>query len=756
MSRILSFFHLPQYGDPEQARKAKLLASLIWLTIVFYILFTISAAVLDPVNAFRAVRAIVIAAGISILMLVFLYRRKVLVASVLYPIQLWLIVTVSAISGRGMATPAVQGYLLVVLAAGLLVGWRAGVITGAVCFLTELALTYAELYGLLGVYTGLRSPLTYLIVYTLLSGLVTLFVFYYSAGLKAALDQSSQELAERKRAERMLSESEARIRIFADATFEGIVISIDTKIVEANEQFARLLGYSVSALPGMGVDELIAPESRDVIQRHIQENYTEPYEAFLLRRDGTTFPGEIRGRSITHLGQSARLSVVRDLTAQKQAELEKERMNAQLNERIAELTTLKLGLEQRVAERTASLHQVNDDLNRANRAKDEFLANMSHELRSPLNSILGMSEILTDQLFGPLNAKQEQYIRTIAASGAHLLSLINDILDISKIEAGKFEIYPEPVSVSEICEASIAFIKEMAAKKAISLVSSFDTQATRLMADPKRLKQILVNLLTNAVKFTPTAGKIQFEVRSEPEQERLHFSVADTGIGIAPQDLPRLFQTFMQVDSSLARAQEGTGLGLVLVQRLTEMHGGSVSVESELGAGSRFTVTLPWAAATRPPDAAESAAADPASQPRLAAQTPHRGMLLFAEDNPTNRLMIGEYLESQGYRVILAGNGAEALLLAETVAPDIILMDIQMPVMDGLEAIGRIRSNPKLTSVPIIALTALAMAGDRERCLAAGADDYLTKPVSLRLLEQEIGSLLAKRPRHPASSTPNI
>jgi PAS domain S-box-containing protein len=400
-------------------------------------------------------------------------------------------------------------------------------------------------------------------------------------------------------------------------------------------------------------------------------------------------------------------------------------------------------LERRVEERTAILHQMNAELHHVNRVKDEFLANMSHELRSPLNGILGMAELLLTKIRGPLTEKQEVYIQTITASGQHLLGLINDILDISKIEAGKFDIFPEMIRVNDICQASLSFVKELAVKKAITVTFHPDAANNKLLADPKRLKQILVNLLTNAVKFTPAQGTVLLEVLPVPEQQRIHISVRDTGIGIAPEDLQRLFRPFVQVDSSLTRDQEGTGLGLVLVQRLSEMHGGSISVESEEGKGSCFTVILPWKPdlEAREPDihpSTESLSPTPFEQPQA------KGIVLLAEDNPTNSMVIQDFLESRGYAIVFARNGADALTVLETAGPDIIVMDIQMPVMDGLEAMRHIRSNPKYTSIPIIAVTALAMLGDRERCLAAGANEYLSKPVSLRQLEQAIGDLLAK------------
>ena len=411
-----------------------------------------------------------------------------------------------------------------------------------------------------------------------------------------------------------------------------------------------------------------------------------------------------------------------------------------------------LQLERRVAERTAELNQLNAELEQANRAKDEFLATMSHELRTPLTSILGLSESLLEQRLSSLDEQQQKSLEIIASSGSHLLQLINDILDLSKIEAGKFDFYAQPVSVNELCKSCLSFIKSQALKKSISVIYTNETTVSRIYADPRRLKQILVNLLSNAVKFTAENGRVVLHVNAERDQDLIQFSVIDTGIGIAPEDLPRLFQPFVQLDSRLNRQHPGTGLGLALVQRLTDLHGGSVQVESEIGKGSRFTVNLAinqeeitkldlvTQTTLSPPDVRKMEQIELAKEPSA-----KHGIVLLAEDNMANILTIGEYLESHGYQVVVAHDGSEAITRAEAIQPDIILMDIQMPVLDGLEAIAHLRQNPAFSSTPIIALTALAMPGDRERCLVAGASEYLSKPVSLKTLRQTVQDLLQKR-----------
>jgi PAS domain S-box-containing protein len=527
--------------------------------------------------------------------------------------------------------------------------------------------------------------------------------------------------------------------------------------------------------------------------------------------------------------------------------------------------------EQRIA--GLALRQAHDGLSRANaeldqagRLKDEFLANMSHELRTPLNAILGLSEALLEQVSGSLTPRQVKSITTISTSGTHLLTLINDILDLSKVESGKLELNPETVQVQEFCESCLVFVRTQAMQKNISVAFEHDGRVAQLTADPKRLKQILVNLLTNAVKFTPEGGRIGLKVAVPEAEEVVRFTVWDTGIGIAPENERKLFRAFTQIDSGLTRAQEGTGLGLALVAKMVELHGGSVALESELGQGSRFIVTLPQVVALAPRrestpndrvdlrscrralvieddptsgailvnyltelglasvlhasgeesvevvlrekpdiilldiilpgesgwvvlarlkdhtgtrkipvavisvvdepgrshalgavahftkpvtraqladllqrDAVSHVPAAPPSAAPLALTGP---VILLAEDNEANVQTIGGYLEDKGYGLRYAINGLMAVKLARELRPALILMDIQMPVMDGLTAIQEIRLDAAMKAIPIVALTALAMPGDRERCLTAGATDYMSKPVSLKALSELVKRLL--------------
>jgi signal transduction histidine kinase/ActR/RegA family two-component response regulator len=399
-------------------------------------------------------------------------------------------------------------------------------------------------------------------------------------------------------------------------------------------------------------------------------------------------------------------------------------------------------LAQRVAEQTADLREVNVELARASRLKDEFLASMSHELRTPLTSILGLSEVLKTAVFGALNERQLKSVCGIEDSGHHLLALINDVLDLSKIEAGKVELQIGSVSVEEVCQVSLQFIKQTAHKKQLKVSFTNDRMVTTIQADERRLKQILVNLLSNAVKFTPEGGEIGLQVQGDEAGQIVNLTVWDTGIGISKEDLARLFQPFVQLDSSLSRQYAGTGLGLVLAQRMVSMHGGSVSVESTPGQGSRFTISLPWASLPRIVEtsiAAEPAAAEVGSALEdIMTGEDVPPLILLAEDDYTLSRLFADYLQSLGYRIAITPNGAEALAQSRREKPALILMDVQMPELDGLEATRRLRADADFAAVPIIILTAMAMPGDRERCLTAGANEYLTKPVKLSELDQVI------------------
>jgi PAS domain S-box-containing protein len=513
--------------------------------------------------------------------------------------------------------------------------------------------------------------------------------------------------------------------------------------------------------------------------------------------------------------------------------------------------------EARLRQSRDELSSANAALEKAARMKDEFLASMSHELRTPLTGVLALSEALQLKTYGELTEKQMFALKNIESSGRHLLELINDILDLSKIEAGKLELQFASASLADICQASLQLVKGMAHQKKQTIGFRMEPASTTVYVDARRLKQMLVNLLSNAVKFTPPGGALGLEVKGFVVEEAIRLTVWDNGIGIKSEDLPALFKPFVQLDSSLARQQSGTGLGLSLVQRMAELHGGSIQVESALGIGSRFTIVLPWlpqdlkpsaspardpaiirhsltvedgeldaehitryllklgisnvvsptasgavelAAGSQPDvilldlhlpdksglDVLAALKADPRTQSipvvmvsaqderkpamqlgasgylfkpfywtdlrvelaRVAAEArkvstiltiaPRHAVpqVMLVDDNEVTLETVSDFLSANSLQVISARSGSEALRLAAEFRPDVILMDIQMPGMDGLETTRRLRAhpNPEVSHTAIIAVTALAMSGDRERCLEAGANEYLSKPVPLKKL----------------------
>ncbi|MDB9313960.1 CBS domain-containing protein [Spirulina sp. CS-785/01] len=383
------------------------------------------------------------------------------------------------------------------------------------------------------------------------------------------------------------------------------------------------------------------------------------------------------------------------------------------------------------------LQQTNQKLIRATQLKDEFLASMSHELRTPLNAILGMTEGLQEEIFGKLNQKQCKALQTVERSGTHLLELINDILDLSKIEAGEFSLELKPTDPNILCVSSIEFVQRQAQKKQLQLQVDVSPNLPQLVVDERRIRQVLINLLNNAVKFTPEGGEVTLEVRLL-SSAFVRFMIQDTGIGIAPEHQRKLFQPFVQIDSALNRQYAGTGLGLSLVKRVVELHGGTVGVSSEVGVGSQFAFELPY----EPPHYDGTQGRESFDEDEVMAVGEELPLILLAEDNPNNVFTITSYLEAKGYRLMVAGDGQEALEYARSYHPQLILMDIQMPGMDGLTAIATLRNDPMFQELPIIALTALAMDGDREQCLEAGASAYLSKPVKLKQLAKMMQGFL--------------
>lgn len=528
-------------------------------------------------------------------------------------------------------------------------------------------------------------------------------------------------------------ESEERYReLFEDAPAMYLLTREENKrpvIVHCNDIFLKTLGYEAAEVIDRSLLDFYTAESQSELlnggyQRAL-EGMAVSGERKLVAKDGRIIPTLLRAAPERDLaGQIVGIrAMFMDIT-------ELKRVERALAEERALLAT-------RVEERTAELRTANAELTRAVRAKDEFLATMSHELRTPLNAILSKSEVLQEGIYGSVNEKQLRSLQVIEESGRHLLSLIGDILDVAKIGAGRLELEISIVDAAEICEAGLRLVTPLAFEKQISLELHVEDNVGILRADGRRLKQVLVNLLSNGIKFTPEEGRVGLEVSSE--QGYVHFTVWDTGIGISPEGINYLQQEadkaipFVQLDSSLSRRYEGTGLGLSLVFRLTEMHGGTVSITSQVGEGSRFTVSLPLqqAGPERPSLNLETETADDEMVLLPPHSSPPARRILLVEDNPASLEALSEFLHFKGYTVDVATNGLEAIEQTKQLSPDVVLMDVQMPLMDGLEATRRIRADKALAAIPIIMLTALVMPEDKERCLAAGANSFVGKPIRM-------------------------
>jgi len=419
------------------------------------------------------------------------------------------------------------------------------------------------------------------------------------------------------------------------------------------------------------------------------------------------------------------------------------------------VTDYNRNLEHTIQERTADLHLALEEKEAAHRAKSEFLANMSHEIRTPMNTILGFSQLLAEEISAPELLK---YVQAILSSGRDLLTLINDILDLSKIEAGFMEIRPNPVRPGDVLEEIINIYRYQAEAKGLYLRASFEHQIPAMLLDETRLRQVLINLVGNAIKFTEKGGITMRLSATTPDTHgsayNLVLEVADTGIGIPQPQIEKIFQAFVQSSGENNRQFGGTGLGLTITKRLVDMMGGAISVTSEEGKGATFRVELkdvPVAAVTQNGTAADDAGA------RAVAFEPNQ--VLLVEDVPLNRELIKGFLRSTPLDIVEATNGAAGLNLARKLKPAAIIMDMQMPIMDGYEATLRIREEESLGAVPIIALTASAFSEDEARARESGCDAFLRKPVEkeelIQTLARYIPTLDQESPGPAAETEPS-
>jgi len=553
------------------------------------------------------------------------------------------------------------------------------------------------------------------------------YVMYDSSGAPCRMICATMDITAQKHAEEELAHERNLLRTLIDTAPDLIYIKDSRgRFLVANRALAGLLGVSSpEALLGK-TDFDCYPQQLAESLRADDQRIMNSGEALINHEESTIdsfgkvnwvlttkVPLRDSGGSIMGL-----MSVSRNITSRKQAEKE--------------------------------LEKARDAAEAASRAKGEFLANMSHEIRTPLNGILGMTELALDTA---LDSEQREYLEAVKLSSDSLLNVVNDILDFSKIEAGKLELTPEDFDPRAQLHEVVKLMTVPARLKGLRLASHAAPDVPRLIhGDPARLRQIVLNLVGNAVKFTEQ-GEVLVEVFREAEnagEATLHFVVRDTGIGIAGPKQRAIFEAFVQADGSTTRRFGGTGLGLTISSRLVQMMGGRIWVESEEGQGSRFHFTARFAVppVRRPePEGEIVGVVSTGNGDGLARrQRPHGARILLAEDNGVNRIFIVRLLEKHGYSVATAVDGRDALEAFAKCHFDLVLMDVQMPGMDGLEATAAIREVEKESSlhVPIVALTAHALKGDRERCLAAGMDGYLSKPVHADELFQTLDAFLRK------------
>ena len=513
-----------------------------------------------------------------------------------------------------------------------------------------------------------------------------------------------------------------------------LITDSDGKIEFFNERSGTVLGYSEQYMKGKPVQSFIGDTGWEAIRRELEKSPVITDLQVRVNAFGGTEMSMFLNAAVLKGPDDNTQRIVCTLQDRTGAlEVQKS-----LEDKIKEIEELQKNFDHKVLERTKELEKINRDLEYANQVKGKFIANMSHELRTPLNSILGFSEVLLDKTFGALTDNQERYLKNINSSGKHLLELINNVLDLAKIEAGKYEMFYETFPVEEIIHEVIQIMNTLAESKFIEMSVSIDHNVSMITADRVKLKQILYNLLSNAIKFTPEGGMVKVSVMQEisngepytppfSDLKFIRFSVQDTGIGISPEDKEKIFDEFGQANSGFSKKHVGVGLGLSLTKKLVELHGGMISLESTLGEGSTFSFLVPVTSPTEivTPEPMEAVSLN---FPWAKEEAP---LILVVEDDLPTAELLTLHLTQAGYKVAHAFNGTEALDKARDLQPFAITLDVLLPKKDGWEVLQEIKSDPKISEIPVIIHS---IVDNKELAFALGAVDYLLKPLDKEAL----------------------